>query len=725
MPMGAPGMPPPVPPPPPLQHGMVKPPLLPMPGLGKAGPMAPQQLLLMPHPGLLNVLQPATSPPATSPPAAKPAPAANSAPKGGDAVPANTTGKQFPWEGTSGIQCKYGRACKNSQCTDTHPSGRGIDEDPNSTICRFGRKCKRQGCFFVHPQGREVDDDPTKGLCRQGVACKRPDCLYSHPEGRVVEGQESRACHVCGIAGHLMKDCPKRRGIAALPLVKGQYVSLTDFAAEWESKTTEELTIQLTEELEVFGTLTLAPVLIDGHRKAVGAFEEEEAAKAAMEALESVLTMEMSDPPVQNVADGKPGSVLIKDFPRRWQASDIGALLHGTVKPSSLLGIEMVPGPGEDEGGNRGGARVRMRDFATAREAAKELQGQKVAGKPLHITLEDEDGNSHDIDDNVEPEVKPRQEFPDRRVDGIEMCQDYRMDRCTRGDRCKFSHGEDDSDEKKARLEKERKRREEKDRDKDRERRRRSRSRSRRRSRSRGKKAKTHIIHIDELKMTNRPDVEPAPTDTEIFADPLPEEDLMDTCLNAFGSTEEIYVLPSGPRRGYVKFTEHAAASRAVQAGFGSWSESERVLSSQRSKKDDRTIATYPDSIIARLVGSRGDGIKKLQEESGAVWIHLRGEDLGHSDYKFSSSQRVHFIAEADDAVVPKLKEALERRMYDIHENIIQTLKEKAGTRRPEFEDPWMAGPPHPPPPGWGWGPPPPDPWGAPPPWGPPPPGWG
>ena len=66
--------------------------------------------------------------------------------------------------------------------------------------------------------------------------------------------------------------------------------------------------------------------------------------------------------------------------------------------------------------------------------------------------------------------------------------------------------------------------------------------------------------------MTNRPDVEPAPTDTEIFSDPLPEEDLMDTCLNAFGSTEEIYVLPSGPRRGYVKFKEHSAAARAVEA---------------------------------------------------------------------------------------------------------------------------------------------------------------
>ena len=100
----------------------------------------------------------------------------------------------------------------------------------------------------------------------------------------------------------------------------------------------------------------------------------------------------------------------------------------------------MVPGPGEGEGGNGGGARVRMRDFATAREVAKEnrtsnlfwnvihllsfaehqimyqvysiatylyslvrndifhealsqsysqeLEGQKVAGKPLHIILD-------------------------------------------------------------------------------------------------------------------------------------------------------------------------------------------------------------------------------------------------------------------------------------------------------------------------------------------------
>ena len=39
-----------------------------------------------------------------------------------------------------------------------------------------------------------------------------------------------------------------------------------------------------------------------------------------------------------------------------------------------------------------------------------------------------------------------------------------------------------------------------------------------------------------------------------------------------------------GPRKGYVKFREHGDAVCAVEAAFGTWSESERVLSSQRSK---------------------------------------------------------------------------------------------------------------------------------------------
>lgn len=79
--------------------------------------------------------------------------------------------------------------------------------------------------------------------------------------------------------------------------------------------------------------------------------------------------------------------------------------------------------------------------------------------------------------------------------------------------------------------------------------------------------------------------------------------------------------------------------------------------------------------------------------------------------------------------MLPKLKECLERRLQEIHENIIQTLKERLGGSlkletclyrrggmRRGYDDPWGGHPP-----GWGW---PPDPWGHPPPWGPPP-GWG
>ena len=39
------------------------------------------------------------------------------------------------------------------------------------------------------------------------------------------------------------------------------------------------------------------------------------------------------------------------------------------------------------------------------------------------IAKEDEDGMSHNIDETTE-EVSKNKEYPDRKVDGIEMCQD-------------------------------------------------------------------------------------------------------------------------------------------------------------------------------------------------------------------------------------------------------------------------------------------------------------
>mmetsp|Transcript_42552 Transcript_42552/g.121737 ORF Transcript_42552/g.121737 Transcript_42552/m.121737 type:complete len:623 (+) Transcript_42552:55-1923(+) len=197
------------------------------------------------------------------------------------------------------------------------------------------------------------------------------------------------------------------------------------------------------------------------------------------------------------------------------------------------------------------------------------------------------------------------------------------------------------------------------------------------------------VLHIDEVPMPRRPEVDPASTDREIYVDPLPDEDLMDTCVNAFGQSEEIYRLPvAGANRGYIRFRDHDAAKRAVEAAFGTWSESERTLSSQRSRRSmDGTISTYPDSIIARLVGTGGESIRKLKEECGVNWLHLRGEDLGHSDHKFSGSQRVHFIAEGDEASFQKLREILEKRLADIHDGIRDRLEKEGEGRRFERDD--------------------------------------
>lgn len=635
-------------------------------------------------------------PPPGPPPPGMPPMVLPMLPPGLELVPMPVSSKLYAVEATSGQECTYGRTCKSVQCPDSHPNGR---DDPCFTLCRFNRKCKRVGCYFAHPNGREVDEDPSKGLCRQGLECKRPDCLYSHPPGREQVGNEARVCHLCGQTGHIMRDCTRPR--KRYPVPQGQHVSMTDLPQDWLQAGPEKIASNCAAELESFGSLVLQPFVLDHGREVVASFSDKELAKSAVEGLNgSLCRIELIDTPPPGVYPEEPdiqpeGKLLIEGFPQRWGVADITTLIHGAVRPSNVLGIELLTA----EDALEGSVRVRLRDFSAAKEAAKEMSGQKVAGKALRIIVEgaveeEEDRRCRSRDRGRRSRPRGGGGYSGRRSRERDRDRDRDRDRerdreRDRGEEEVQRGGGGERDNQAWRPG------DQKDNGYEEERRRwgggndwgRERERERERPR-------VLTIHLDELPMPRRPQVEPSPSDRELFVDPLPEEEMMETCLAAFGDADDVFRIPDPKtgrpsNRGYVKFKEHAAAVRAAEADFGAWSESERTLSSQRSKRShDGSVSTYPDSVIARIVGSRGEAIRRMQDECGASWLHLRGEDLGHTDHK-SDSQRVHFIAEGDERAFARLREVLARRLAEIHDAICERLEQdkREGDRRGSGQD--------------------------------------
>jgi len=282
------------------------------------------------------------------------------------------------------------------------------------------------------------------------------------------------------------------------------------------------------------------------------------------------------------------------------------------------------------------------------------------------------------------------------------------------------------------------------------------------------------VMHLDELAMPERPVLEPAAQDCEVWVDPLPNDDELQEWLATFGQVEEVFRVPdqdSGKPgdRGYVLFKEHDTAKKCVDTGAGTWSESERTLSSQQARHGGGRSSTYPESIVGKILGSRGEAIIAVKDEIGATMLSLRGDGL--FEHRQMGSKRVHFVCKGSPESIGKLQLALEKAMAKIHKEIKdkaadpEYLKRRVvrsrSPRRRDYQDrgrehreeaPWRppmgeSGPPPPPwawpPPGQGpfpWPPPGPDgypfhpgPWGPPPwgppgpeggPWGPPPP-WG
>jgi len=255
-------------------------------------------------------------------------------------------------------------------------------------------------------------------------------------------------------------------------------------------------------------------------------------------------------------------------------------------------------------------------------------------------------------------------------------------------------------------------------------------------------------LHIDELAMPKRPKVEPSSHDREVWIDPLPDDADLEKFLGSFGPTEEVFRIPDVETgqpgdRGYVKFKEHAGAEACVSSGSGSWSESERALSSQQQTRSSGRECAYPESFIGMLLGHRGERITSAKDEIGAIQLSMRGEGLGEGS-ESSVSARLHFTCKGSFEAIARVQTALEQLVSQAHEGMAGRIangpsanhkrkqsearapsrdrrrrrdRDRDGDRRPPGD------PQHPPPPGWPWPPPPGmHPWGPPP--GYPPPPW-
>jgi len=571
-------------------------------------------------------------------------------------------------EGTSGKPCHFGRSCKKLDCADQHNGGRDIEDDPESLVCRFGRKCKRGGCFYLHPAGRELEEDASKGMCKFGKDCTKAECIFAHPDGRapVIQlrchscgevghiqrdcpsNKDNRICRFCGLAGHLQKDCPSGGG-RARRLPPGTYVTMSGFSEQLMEQGTEKLAAYIQGELEVFGQLVAPPEVVEDGRRVIAAFSDADLARQAVQQLNgTVFTIEFCSNPAAFLGVEKGSTVLVRGFPQRWSSSDVNGLLRGAVGKSNVLNIDVITP--EDENA-RGEAKLHFGSVADARRAYEELQGQKIAGKPLSISMEGdddafalEDAPGNDDADN------------DRRRDHDRGRQ---RSRSRRGGHAALADGAvEDS-------------------------RPRSPSREDRRHKDKEKRRdqQSYTIHIDELDMPRRPEIAAAAMDSEVWVDPLPDEPELGQWLAAFGPTIDVFPVKDeltgkSSHRGYVKFKEHSAAEKCVVAGAAKWSESERTISSQASSRGGRESA-YHESVVAKILGPNGELIRNMKEELGANQLILRGEGLGETDRM--TSLRVHFVCRGPSSCFTNLKEVLEKRLAEIHDE----LRKKADEPQP------------------------------------------
>jgi hypothetical protein len=161
----------------------------------------------------------------------------------------------------------------------------------------------------------------------------------------------------------------------------------------------------------------------------------------------------------------------------------------------------------------------------------------------------------------------------------------------------------------------------------------------------------------------------------------MPEESFSLARFSDFGEVVEVVPIRKDESRGvagYVKFKEHSAAERCIKEGLGSWSESERVLSSQGSRQQ----SAYPENMVAKFLGPRGTVISEVKNAIGAPMLSMRGKGVGdapNSDglHYVRKGERLHFVCKGSSEVHTRLKPALERLVSKVHRDVQSKLAEQ------------------------------------------------
>jgi len=189
------------------------------------------------------------------------------------------------------------------------------------------------------------------------------------------------------------------------------------------------------------------------------------------------------------------------------------------------------------------------------------------------------------------------------------------------------------------------------------------------------------VIHIDELRMVQRPNCNPGPNDREIWVARTPDEEELQEWNSSFGEVEEVFRLPSTEddvikEKGYVRFRNHAAAKACIEAGIGEWSESERALSWQGLKRNmNKGAHAYPENIVGWLLQNGGAHMKEVADKCGVMRIALCGASLRGSE----ESKRLHFVAEglSKETSITEVRAELELKMEEIHRHLGVALNKR------------------------------------------------